>query len=71
MMDEMNKKVLPEELDDNDLDLVSGGASNEAYLDEDRIPLGWHVTCCDCGTVFQVSHGACTKCGSKHVLMTY
>ena len=64
-------KNLINELDDSQLDQVSGGAGNDVYLDEERIPLGWSVTCFDCRNVFQVSHGACPKCGSKHVLMTY
>lgn len=68
-MCENEKKI--QELNDDDLDQIAGGASNEAFLDEDRIPLGWSVTCFDCRKVFQVSHGACPKCGSKHVLMTY
>ncbi len=70
-MYENEKNAPSEELDDNDLDLVTGGASNEAYLDEDRIPLGWSVTCFDCRTVFSVSKGACPRCGSKHVQMTF
>lgn len=64
-------KNLSQTLDDNELDKVSGGASDEAFLDEDRIPLGWSVTCFDCHTVFQVSEGECPHCKSKHVLMTF
>ncbi len=68
-MCETGKKF--EALDDNDLDRIVGGLSDEAYLDEERIPLGWRVTCYDCKTVFSVSEGACPRCGSTHVRMTF
>jgi len=62
---------LPEELDENELEQVAGGADNDAYLDEDRIPGGWTVSCFDCGARFPAAHGECPRCGSKHVRMTY
>ena len=42
---EDNKKF---ELDDDQLDAVAGGASEEFDLNEERLPLGWYVTCCKC-----------------------
>lgn len=55
------------ELDENTLDAVTGGASDEVFLDEENMPLGWYVTCVRCTLGFQVSEGECPSCGSKEV----
>lgn len=68
-MCENEKKI--QELNDDDLDQIAGGASDEVNLNEHRLPGGWHVTCCNCSTVFAAGNGACPKCGSKYVYMRY
>lgn len=59
-----NKKF---ELNDDALEAVAGGASDTVYLDEERMPLGWYVTCVRCTMGFQVSLGECPCCGGKEV----
>ena len=61
---EENKRF---ELDDETLDAVTGGASDTVDLDEERMPLGWYVTCVKCTLGFQVSLGECPSCGGKEV----
>ncbi|MBP3636501.1 MAG: hypothetical protein J6K13_02960 [Clostridia bacterium] len=57
-----------QELDDSELDRVSGGISDVFFLNEERLPLGWYVTCFKCRVAFQVSEGACPKCGGVEVM---
>jgi len=59
-----NKKF---ELNDDALDNVAGGASEEFDLNEERLPLGWYVTCCKCTFGFPVSEGSCPSCGGTEV----
>jgi len=61
---EENKKL---ELSDEVLEAVAGGVSDTVYLDEERMPLGWYVTCVNCTLGFQVSWGECPSCGCKEV----
>jgi len=55
------------ELSDDELDAVTGGASDTVDLSEERMPLGWYVTCCRCTMGFPVSEGSCPVCGSTEV----
>ena len=55
------------ELSDDALDAISGGVSDEIYLDEVRMPLGWYVTCTRCTMGFQVAEGSCPVCGGMEV----
>jgi len=71
-MCENQKKVQPEELDDNDLNQVVGGASPDTGWLEDRIPSHWAVTCTNCGMQFYVrSNKDCPSCANKEVNLTY
>ena len=55
------------ELKDDELEAVSGGVSEEIYLNEERMPAGWYVTCTKCRFGFQVSEGSCPSCGGYEV----
>ena len=55
------------ELNDETLEAVAGGVSDTVYLDEERMPLGWYVTCARCTLGFQVSEGSCPSCGGIEV----
>jgi len=59
-----NKEI---ELNEEFLEQVVGGISEEIYLDEERLPLGWYVTCCRCTLAFPVSEGSCPSCGGVEV----
>lgn len=55
------------ELSDAELGMIAGGISEEIYLDEENLPLGWYVTCCRCTFGFPVSEGCCPSCGGVEV----
>ena len=71
MFEDMNKK-LPEELNDNELDMVSGGADDTNWLGEDNVPRHWAVTCANCGLQFFVNTNVdCPSCANREVYLTY
>ena len=55
------------ELNDNTLEAVAGGVSDTVDLAEERMPLGWYVTCVRCTMGFQVSLKECPCCGGTEV----
>ena len=55
------------ELSDDELEAVSGGLSDTVDLCEERMPLGWYVTCANCTLGFPVSEGSCPSCGGTEV----
>ncbi|MBE5767655.1 MAG: hypothetical protein E7335_10960 [Clostridiales bacterium] len=71
MIENENKK-LSEELSDEQLDQVSGGASQDMGWMDDGIPSHWAVTCANCGLQFFVrSNKDCPSCANKEVILTY
>lgn len=59
-------------ISDEELDAVSGGASDTAYLDESNLPGGWVVTCTKCGLQFTVHKNKdCPSCANTEVYMGY
>ena len=55
------------ELNDDELEAVTGGASDVVYLEEENLPGGWYVTCTNCKMGFPVCEGSCPSCGSTEV----
>ena len=66
-MKKLNLTELKTALSDDDLNKVVGGISEVIYLYEGRLPLDWYVTCCRCGSGFQVGEGRCPSCGGVEV----
>ena len=68
-MCENEKKI--QELSDDLLDNVAGGASDTTALDEHNLPGGWVVTCSKCRLQFYVNRNKeCPSCACKDVYMT-
>lgn len=71
-MIENNNRNCAEELNDEALERVSGGASPDVGWMDDGIPSHWVVTCANCGLQFFVrSNKDCPSCANKEVLLTY
>ena len=70
MLENENRKPA-EELNDNQLEQVVGGASDTGWMD-DGIPSHWAVTCANCGLQFFVRNNRdCPSCANKEVYLTY
>ena len=63
------KKLISAELSDDDLDMVSGGASDTVCLSDHNLPYSWYVTCPHCTLGFPAGEGECPSCGGVDVLL--
>lgn len=61
-----------QELNDDQLEQVSGGDYNTEFLNETRVPGHWIVTCVRCAEQFTVhTNKRCPFCGNAEVSLDY